>query len=677
MVTRGMKSTMVATAVMAMVLAAAAPAGALSVFRLAKPASPVPLAADAGWLATVNHYREMAGEPPVTEVALWSQGAAAHSRYLVETGSTGHTEDPNSPFFTRVGSDAGRNSNVSVGFCNEREAVESFMRAPFHAIGVLDHRLTKSGFGLYRKPGTNQCAATLDVLRGRDGTPAAAATPWPGDGTTTTLKVIETETPDPVAGCAGAAGAGLPLVVQLPSPSSGVVAELRQDGVVVPSCAYDGTTYANANADDQSTGRLILSARNAAVVIPLVPLRAGSTYSVTLRSTASPSVLLAAWSFREAPANRILDTRVGNGAPAAKLGPGQTLNLQVTGRGGVPLTGISAVVLNVTVTEPTAESFLTTWPTGATRPVASSLNYVSGLTVANQVLVKLGNGGQVSLFNDVGSVHVIADVIGTYSDTLSSGSLFNSLPPSRVLDTRSGQGAPAAKIGPGGTIGVQVTGAGGVPASGVTAVALNVTVTETTADSFLTVWPAGQGRPDLSSSLNWGPGRTVPNLVIVGVGDGGRINLYNSAGSAHVLADVVGWYAGDAGTPPGSRLTAVSPVRLLDTRIGQGAPAGKVGPGGKLDLQVTNAAGAIPGTATAAVLNVTVTGPTAESYLTVWPAGAAQPVASSLNFVAGQTVANLVIVKLSAGGLASIYNAAGATHVIADVVGWFDPATTG
>ncbi|MBW3576111.1 MAG: thrombospondin type 3 repeat-containing protein, partial [Actinobacteria bacterium] len=65
---------------------------------------------------------------------------------------------------------------------------------------------------------------------------------------------------------------------------------------------------------------------------------------------------------------RILDTRVGNGAPTAKVGPSRTLGLQVTGRGGVPATGVSAVVMNVTVTEPTASSYLTAWPAGTSRP---------------------------------------------------------------------------------------------------------------------------------------------------------------------------------------------------------------------------------------------------------------------------------------------------------------------
>ena len=70
---------------------------------------------------------------------------------------------------------------------------------------------------------------------------------------------------------------------------------------------------------------------------------------------------------------------------------------------------------------------------------------------------------------------------------------------------------------------------------------LNVTVTEPTAVSFLTAWPGGTPRP-LASNLNYGPGQTVPNLVVVQVGAGGTVDLFNYAGSAHVIADVAGWY---------------------------------------------------------------------------------------------------------------------------------------
>ncbi|MBW3547043.1 MAG: S8 family serine peptidase [Actinobacteria bacterium] len=240
---------------------------------------------------------------------------------------------------------------------------------------------------------------------------------------------------------------------------------------------------------------------------------------------------------------RILDTRSGNGAPAAKVGAGAKVDLQVTGRGGVPTTGVGAVVMNVTVTEPTAASHLTAWPTGSSRPVASNLNYVAGKTVPNLVVAKVGSGGKVSLHNNSGQIHVIADVVGWYGDgSGTSGARYTPLTPARILDTRSGTGAPAAKVGPGGTVNLQVTGRGGVPTAGVGAVVMNVTVTEPSAASHLTAWPSASSRP-VASNLNYVAGQTVPNLVVAKVGFGGNVSLHNNSGQTHVIADVVGWYS--------------------------------------------------------------------------------------------------------------------------------------
>ena len=363
-----------------------------------------------------------------------------------------------------------------------------------------------------------------------------------------------------------------------------------------------------------------------------------------------------------APA-RILDTRSGNGAPVGKLGANGTLPLQVTGRGGVPATGVTSVVLNLTVTEATAVSFLTAWPAGGVRPLASNLNYGAGDTVPNLVVVKVGTDGKVNLFNYAGSAHVIADVAGWYG--AADGESYAALTPARLLDTRAGVEAPAAKLGTGSAITLQVTGRGGVPATGVSAVVLNVTVTDTSSGGFLTVWPAGEERP-LASNLNYVPGQTVANLVMVKVGAGGAVDLYMSGGPISVIADVAGYY-GEAG----AGLATATPARILDTRSGLGAPAAKLGAGATLSLQVTGRGG-VPATGVSAVvLNVTVTEPVAGGFLTAWPAGETRPLVSNLNYVPGQTVPNLVVVKVGTGGKVNLYSSGGPVHVIADVAGWF------
>jgi hypothetical protein len=90
------------------------------------------------------------------------------------------------------------------------------------------------------------------------------------------------------------------------------------------------------------------------------------------------------------------------------------MTLSVLGRGGVPAAGVGAVLLNVTVTNPTAASYVTVWPDGEPRPTASSLNMVAGQTVPNLVAARLGAQGQVDLFNFTGSTDLIADVVGWF-----------------------------------------------------------------------------------------------------------------------------------------------------------------------------------------------------------------------------------------------------------------------
>jgi hypothetical protein len=214
----------------------------------------------------------------------------------------------------------------------------------------------------------------------------------------------------------------------------------------------------------------------------------------------------------------------------------------VAGKGGIPAGGVSGAVLNVTATNPTAPSFLTAFPTGSAQPLASNVNFVAGETVPNRVMVKLGTAGSVSFFNGFGSVDVVVDVAGWFTDgtdATATGGQFTGLTPARIFDSRT-TGTP---VGASGTIAIQVSGQGGVPASGASAVVLNMTVTNTTEGSFLTVYPSDASVRPLASDLNWPAGKTVPNLVVVKLGADGKAAVYNSAGLTDVIADVVGWYS--------------------------------------------------------------------------------------------------------------------------------------
>ena len=348
---------------------------------------------------------------------------------------------------------------------------------------------------------------------------------------------------------------------------------------------------------------------------------------------------------------RVLDTR-SNGGP---LGTGAQRQLSFTSA-GVP-TDADMVAVNITAVDPTATGYLTAWPAGTTVPEVSNVNFVAGTTVANAAFVKLGSGGQISLFNSAGSTQVLVDVTGYISR---SGSRLVNLTPTRIKDTRGGLGgtgiAHAAT-----TQALRVAGSGGVPV-GATAVVLNVTAVDPTATSFVTVWPGDQSQPTVSN-INTRSGAAVPNLVVVRLptsgGSAGMISLFNAAGDTHLLVDVLGYFT-DA-SPIGTA-TADTPHRIIDTR-GSKNPLGS----GESRVIQTGFSGA-----TAIVLNVTAVDPTATGYLTVYPSDAGKPDASNINFVAGRTSPNLVVVHPASDGTIRVFNSAGSTQLLIDVSARFD-----
>ena len=234
---------------------------------------------------------------------------------------------------------------------------------------------------------------------------------------------------------------------------------------------------------------------------------------------------------------RLLDTRGSTGGHQGKIGPGQSIDLRVAGVGGVA-DAPNAVALNVTTTGPTAGSFLTMWPSGAQRPDTSSVNMAAGHTVPNMVLCGVGANGMVSIFNSAGSTDVIVDVLGSFSADATGR--YIALTPTRVLDTRTGLGAPLATIGQS-PLAITLLGAGGVPHDSVSGVMLNVTAVTPTANTFVTVYPGGNPIPT-SSNLNLTAGQVSANMVLARLGPDGTVMLYNSAGVIDLIADVVGYF---------------------------------------------------------------------------------------------------------------------------------------
>lgn len=348
---------------------------------------------------------------------------------------------------------------------------------------------------------------------------------------------------------------------------------------------------------------------------------------------------------------RILDTRSGNGGRSTALGPRTTYDVQVTGRGGVPGSGVSSVVVNVTVTGPTEASFVSVFPAGGTQPATSTVNVTPNRTVPNLAIAKIGAGGKVSVYNDSGNAHVILDVVGWFgnSSTLGQAARLKTLSPVRLLDTRN-----SGSIGANSSIAVQVTGRVGVPSNAVGVIA-NITATGATAGTYITAYPNDVATPT-ASNININPGETIPNLAMVRLSADGQMRLYNFAGNTHVIVDVVGYFVRDYSSAQGE-VYPVTPERILDTR-----PLGPLGSGvaGSVQIPVSGVGGIIA--------NITVTNPSQSSYFTVYPEASAPPTASNLNFGPGQTVANLVVVPLPASGVIYGYNFAGQMNLIVDVV---------
>ncbi len=367
---------------------------------------------------------------------------------------------------------------------------------------------------------------------------------------------------------------------------------------------------------------------------------------------------------------RIVDSRTGLGVAAGVIAPGATRTVQVAGSGGVPASGATAVVLNVTATATTGAGYITVWPNDVSQPTASNLNIMyAGQTVANLVTVRLPADGKVRVFT-AGGGHIIADVAGYFTPaTTATAGRFVPMTPTRILDTRNATGA-ASKIARGGIIDVTMLGRAFVPAAGVSAVALNVTATQTTGAGFVTAWPSGTLRPIVSNLNAVAANQTIANQVIVPVGVGGKVSFFSDAGT-HLIADVAGYFTDSTVASAATGLfTPVSPTRLLDTRSDAGRV--KLAPGTDLNM-VAAGRGGLPATGmSAAVINVTITSTTTGGFVTAWPNGATRHDASTLNATgASQTIPNHAIVKVGAAGDIRIYCQGGA-HVIADSAGWYN-----
>jgi hypothetical protein len=246
------------------------------------------------------------------------------------------------------------------------------------------------------------------------------------------------------------------------------------------------------------------------------------------------------------------------------------------------------------------------------------------------------------------------------------GAGYKPVTPVRILDTRTGTGTgKAAPIAAGGKLTLPIASIGGVPATDISAVVMNVTVTAPARSGNLTVYP-GSGSVPTVSNLNFSAGETVPDLVTVQLSNG-EVSFHNaSGGTVQVVADLEGFYG-----PGGYGFKPTAPTRVLDTRNGTGG-TGPVAARGRLRL---NLSGKVPAGTAAVVMNVTVTQPKRAGYLTVYPDGATKPVASNLNFSAGETVPNLVTVQGGNGRISFYDGSPGQIQLVVDEYGYYMAAS--
>ena len=359
--------------------------------------------------------------------------------------------------------------------------------------------------------------------------------------------------------------------------------------------------------------------------------------------------------------------------------------ITIDGLGSIPASGVTAVVVNVTVVNPSAATFVTLFPDGTTRPSTSNLTPRAGSVVANLVEVAVSTAGNIDVFNDAGTTNVILDVEGYVTST---GSFFSPVTPARICDTRApasgiafNQCDHASSAAPLGTGGVQTfnvhTATDGIPASGVTAVVFNLTAIGPSVNTVLTAYPANVARPN-ASNVNLNAHATLPNRVIVPVSPTGTVSIWNSVGTVNIAVDIDGWFATSGG--PTAQFTALTPARVCDTRFGNTSDSGcakaTIGAGHVLTIDVTGIDGVPPtlghaGDPIAVVVNVTVIAPSSATFVTVYPGLTGRPNASDLNAAGGQVSTNLVVAEVGTDGTINLYNAVGNVNLIVDVMGYY------
>ena len=442
-----------------------------------------------------------------------------------------------------------------------------------------------------------------------------------------------------------------------------------------------GTTT-DAKTGPACTGCLVVEAT--ATASPTATATATSTATATATATAtstatgtaSPTPTGTATNGRYVALDtptRVLDSRPApdnkGTSPAKKLG---TVPVDLSGvLGG---TTAQSVVLNLTVVSPDGSGNAVVHAQGAAIPGTSNINFIKGQIQANQVVTLINQANKQAAVTVRGSAtHLIVDMVGYFTSanvTTAARTVLQT--PKRVAGAQDG-----ANIADGGVLSLTL-GANDVPAGSTSAI-LNITVTRASQPSgFVVAYPGGTSQPATSNVNftrldNQGKVAVQANEAIVRLGtgaDAGKINLKISRGTARVIVDVVGGLV----SGNGDVYTGLTPDRFVDSRPGstnEGTSATR-----KTGAVAITLPSSVPAGATGVVLNVTAVDAAAgnSGFVVAYPTGTTKPATSNVNWRAGSTQANEVIVRIGSNRQVTLEvdgaSKGSGTHLVVDLVGY-------
>lgn len=369
---------------------------------------------------------------------------------------------------------------------------------------------------------------------------------------------------------------------------------------------------------------------------------------------------------------RIADTRLAKGpfgGPSIAAGKARDFAIPLSPC-GIP-NSATAYSLNVTVVPRGTLGYLTVWPAGQSQPFVSTLNSFDGRTKANAAIAPAGNNSFVSVYA-TDTTDVVLDIDGYFIPVAAGGAslAFYPLPPCRVADTRlssASLGGPSLVAGQARVLPVQ-SSACGIPPNA-QAYSLNMTVVPQGPLSYLTTWPAGQTQPFVST-LNAPTGTVAANAALVPAGSNGAIAVF-ATNSTDLVVDINGYFAPRGGSSA-LAFYPLAPCRVADTRLAIGAFGGpSLAAGQPRAFAIPASPCGVP-PASAYSLNATVVPGPFLGFLTLWPAGGAQPLVSTLNAFDGAVTSNAAIVPAGAGsGIGSFVT--DKADLILDTNGYFAP----